>query len=154
MDSLNLPELHTFACTLAIDAGSYLRDQALARASRSSSSAYDLELTIKENAADLVTKADMHAEAMISDAIRKMYPGHKSVTALRASQPGPDTRCFGRIIGEESYSAGQDKRFLLDDVSTASSRDEAAEASWREVGERAGHFCAGDGCSSQGRTGS
>ena len=108
MDSLDLPELHRFAAHLSIDAGSYLRDQALARASRTPSGgkAYDLELEIKENAADLVTKvstrtsllsscstragcdraeltarattqADMHAEAMISDAIRERYPDHK-----------------------------------------------------------------------------
>ena len=49
---LDLTEIHTFACQLAIDAGSYLRDQALARASRArGAAAYDLELTIKENAA-------------------------------------------------------------------------------------------------------
>lgn len=72
---LDLMEIHRFAAQLSIEAGSYLRDQALARASRSHT--YDLELVIKENAADLVTKADMHAEAMISDAIRERFPGHK-----------------------------------------------------------------------------
>ncbi|KAK4700417.1 hypothetical protein P7C70_g5831, partial [Phenoliferia sp. Uapishka_3] len=97
MARLDLAELHTFACQLSIDAGSYLRDQALARASRARGAVKtDLELTIKENAADLVTQADLHAEAMIMGAIRERYPQHK-------------------IIGEESYSAGQEKRFLLDD---------------------------------------
>lgn len=47
--------------------------------------------------------------------------------------------CACRIIGEESYSAGQDKRFLLDDVSqrdmwgTAgrrAARDRELGASW------------------------
>lgn len=79
MLELDLTELHKFAATLAIDAGSYLRDQALLRAQRGPAQAYNLELTIKENAADLVTKADMHAEQMISNAIRERYPDHKSV---------------------------------------------------------------------------
>lgn len=57
MDSLDLPSLHRFAAHLSIDAGAYLRDQALQRASRHPGSGhYDLELEIKENAADLVTK--------------------------------------------------------------------------------------------------
>lgn len=79
MEGHNLPELHAFACHLAIEAGSYLRDQALLRTARNPANGehYDLELEIKENAADLVTKADMHAERMISDAIRERYPEHK-----------------------------------------------------------------------------
>lgn len=81
MADLDLAELHRFAATLAIDAGSYLRDQALIRSQRGPASAYDLELTIKENAADLVTKADHHAEQMISNAIRERYPDHRSVPA-------------------------------------------------------------------------
>lgn len=80
MELLNLEELHVFACTLSISAGEYLRDQALLRAQRGPAEAYDLELSIKENAADLVTKADMHAERMISDAIRQRYPEHKCVS--------------------------------------------------------------------------
>lgn len=99
MDTLDLNSLHVFAATLAIQAGSYLRDEALARMSRSAPGHFDASIAIKENAADLVTKADMHAEQMISNAIRKAYPSHK-------------------IIGEESYSAGQEKRFLLDDDPT------------------------------------
>ncbi|GAA6060632.1 hypothetical protein JCM10212_006383 [Sporobolomyces blumeae] len=91
-------ELHVFAATLAIQAGSYLRDQALAR-TQGAGAAFDESISIKENAADLVTHADMHAEQIISDAIRERYPDHK-------------------IIGEESYSAGQEKRFLLDDDPT------------------------------------
>ncbi|SCZ96398.1 BZ3500_MvSof-1268-A1-R1_Chr8-2g10167 [Microbotryum saponariae] len=96
---IDLDEMHRFASHLAILAGVYLRDQALQRASRQSGAYYDLELTIKENAADLVTKADKHAEDMISTAILQKYPNHK-------------------IIGEESYSAGQDKRFLLTEEPT------------------------------------
>ncbi|GAA5957237.1 hypothetical protein JCM8115_006925 [Rhodotorula mucilaginosa] len=97
---LDLAELHRFAAEAAILAGSYLRDSALARttAGGASTTLHD-SIQIKENAADIVTKADMHAEELISGMIRERYPGHK-------------------IIGEESYSAGQDKRFLLDDSPT------------------------------------
>ncbi|GAA5917075.1 hypothetical protein JCM5296_000012 [Sporobolomyces johnsonii] len=97
---LDLAAIHTFAATLAIRAGSYLRDQALQRTQAGGGGgAFDDSISIKENAADLVTHADMHAEKMISEAIKERYPEHK-------------------IIGEESYSAGQDKRFLLDDDPT------------------------------------
>ncbi|GAA5915501.1 hypothetical protein JCM6882_007911 [Rhodosporidiobolus microsporus] len=97
---LDLPALHRFAAELSIQAGAYLRDQALARTfAGGASHALDDSIQIKENAADLVTKADMHSEQMISGMIRERYPGHK-------------------IIGEESYSAGQEKRFLLDDDPT------------------------------------
>ncbi|KAM0747219.1 inositol monophosphatase [Meredithblackwellia eburnea MCA 4105] len=98
---LNYADLQRFASQLALDAGSYLRDQAIARMARNQppGAAYDLGTSIKENAADIVTKADMHAEAMITGAIRERFPEHK-------------------IIGEESYSAGQEKRFLLDDDPT------------------------------------
>lgn len=49
--SIAMDEYHKFACILAIEAGSYLRQQALARASRRGQPRYDLELVIKENAA-------------------------------------------------------------------------------------------------------
>ncbi|GAA5947858.1 hypothetical protein JCM3765_001113 [Sporobolomyces pararoseus] len=97
MDTLDLKELHTFAARIAIEAGSYLRDQAIQRMQGGRS--FDESISIKENAADLVTHADMHAEMLISNAIRETYPSHK-------------------IIGEESYSAGQERRFLLDDEPT------------------------------------
>lgn len=96
--TLDLAALHAFAARLAIEAGSYLREQAISRAYPSAGPAYDLEMVIKENAADLVTKADLHAEQMISNAIREAYPDHQ-------------------IIGEETYSAGQAREFLLTDVS-------------------------------------
>jgi hypothetical protein len=79
MEGLELQELHSFAATLAIDAGSYLREQALARASRNPANGqhYDLELEIKENSSDLLTKVDLHCEALISGAIQKRFPDHK-----------------------------------------------------------------------------
>lgn len=106
---MNLSELHAFAAKLAIDAGSYLREQAISRAYPTAGPAYDLEMVIKENAADLVTKADLHAEQMISEAIRHAYPDHQ-------------------IIGEESYSAGQAKNFLLTEVSNQNSTLRAVRA--------------------------
>jgi myo-inositol-1(or 4)-monophosphatase len=74
--SHDLPSLHAFAAHLAILAGSYLRDQALSR-TQGGGRSFDESITIKENAADLVTHADMHAEQLISDAIRDKYPEHK-----------------------------------------------------------------------------
>ncbi|KAK4047807.1 hypothetical protein OIV83_005149 [Microbotryomycetes sp. JL201] len=103
MDTLDLYELHRFAASIAIRAGSYLRDEALARMSRTRPAHFDATIAIKENAADLVTRADTHAEQLISDAIRETYPTHKWAIKL--------------IIGEESYSSGQEKRFLLDNTS-------------------------------------
>ncbi|GAA6021500.1 hypothetical protein JCM8202_006398 [Rhodotorula sphaerocarpa] len=97
---LDLAELHRFAAEAAIRAGSYLRDSALARtAAGGAGTSFDESISIKENAADLVTKADTHSEELISRLIKERYPDHK-------------------IIGEESYSAGQEKRFLLDDSPT------------------------------------
>ncbi|KAI5474892.1 hypothetical protein MNV49_002314 [Pseudohyphozyma bogoriensis] len=98
---LDLDEIHRFACSIAIEAGSYLRDVTLARAGFGGTEDEDVLLGTaeKENAADIVTKADVEAERIISDAIRERYPGHQ-------------------IIGEESYSAGQEKRFLLTDDPT------------------------------------
>lgn len=78
---LDLATLHHFAASLSILAGSYLRDQALARTfAGGASTALGESIEIKENAADLVTKADMHSEMLISDAIRERFPGHKYVS--------------------------------------------------------------------------
>lgn len=134
--SIDLVEIHTFACQLAIEAGSYLRDQALARASRArGAAAYDLELTIKENAA---VSPSLNALAAFLTRAGAAGPGHESRPARRGAHheryhgevPCAQVRfkyALGwgtgahvatcRIIGEESYSAGQEKRFLLDDVS-------------------------------------
>lgn len=114
---LDLTALHAFAAQLAIEAGSYLREQAISRAYPSAGPAYDLEMVIKENAADLVTKADLHAEQLITSAIKERYPEHQ-------------------IIGEESYSAGQAREFLLTDVSSLYQRRESAEVWCDRVGRR------------------
>lgn len=84
---LDLSELHRFAAEAAILAGSYLRDSALARttAGGASTTLHD-SIQIKENAADIVTKADMHAEELISGMIRERYPGHKSVAGVCAGE--------------------------------------------------------------------
>ncbi|GEM12676.1 myo-inositol-1(or 4)-monophosphatase [Rhodotorula toruloides] len=99
-ENLDLAELHRFAAEAAILAGSYLRDQALLRTQAGgASTSLDDSIQIKENAADIVTKADTHSEQMITGLIKQRYPDHK-------------------IIGEESYSAAEEKRFLLDDDPT------------------------------------
>ncbi|KPV72852.1 uncharacterized protein RHOBADRAFT_29523 [Rhodotorula graminis WP1] len=100
LSDFDLDELHRFAADIACEAGAYLRDQQLARTRAGGASGHlDRSIEIKENAADIVTHADMHSEQLITNAIKQRYPTHK-------------------IIGEESYSAGQDKRFLLDDDPT------------------------------------
>lgn len=96
LSSFDLPELHRFASDLACQAGSYLRDQQLARTrAGGASTGLDESIEIKENAADLVTRADMHSEQLISDAIRARYPTHKCVVGGSLFYPcrleaGPD----------------------------------------------------------------
>ncbi|KIK57379.1 hypothetical protein GYMLUDRAFT_46255 [Collybiopsis luxurians FD-317 M1] len=89
-----LQKLHDFACNLARRAGEYLRgDQSRRR------QAQTLATREKLNSVDLVTAADEGVEKLIRDAIFAEYPSHA-------------------FIGEESYSAGEEKRFLLKDGPT------------------------------------
>lgn len=84
---LDLAELHRFAAEAAILAGSYLRDQALLRTQAGgASTSLDDSIQIKENAADIVTKADTHSEQMISGMIKKRYPSHKCVRPRQFSE--------------------------------------------------------------------
>ncbi|CAI4212029.1 unnamed protein product [Parascedosporium putredinis] len=53
----------------------------------------------KESSVDIVTETDMNIEAFIHQSITARYPTHK-------------------FIGEESYSQGSDKRYLVDDAPT------------------------------------
>ncbi|KAH8920727.1 inositol monophosphatase [Atractiella rhizophila] len=97
---LDLSKIHLFACNLACEVGMYLRTQALARTTLGDGSGgTDLSVEVKENSADLVTRVDKAAEAMIFERIKKAFPDHK-------------------LIGEETYSTLDHKRFLLDDSPT------------------------------------
>ena len=78
----DLHELHRFAADLACQAGAYLRDQQLARTRAGGASGHlDRSIEIKENAADIVTHADMHSEQLITSAIQQRYPSHKCVAS-------------------------------------------------------------------------
>ncbi|KAE9390090.1 protein qutG [Gymnopus androsaceus JB14] len=88
-----LQQLHDFACKLARRAGQYLRGEQVRRQKQT------LVTREKLNSVDLVTAADEGVEKLIRDAILAEYPEHA-------------------FIGEESYSAGEEKRFLLKDGPT------------------------------------
>ncbi|KAJ6621332.1 hypothetical protein B0H10DRAFT_2018013 [Mycena sp. CBHHK59/15] len=95
MPSTDLQKLHDFACNLARRAGGYLRQDQRARRNIANALAEKEKL----NSVDLVTDADEAIEKMIREAVLAEYPDHS-------------------FIGEESYSAGQEKRFLLKDGPT------------------------------------
>ncbi|KAF9465947.1 hypothetical protein BDZ94DRAFT_1252643 [Collybia nuda] len=88
-----LRDLHEFACKLARTAGAYLRNDQIRRRRIA------LGTEEKLNSVDLVTAADKSVERLIRDSVKDRYPEHS-------------------FIGEESYSAGQEKRFLLRDDPT------------------------------------
>ncbi|KAK0188114.1 inositol monophosphatase [Armillaria mellea] len=89
----DLQRLHDFACDLARRAGRYLREDQIRRQT------YVLATREKLNSVDLVTAADEGVEKLIHDSVLAEYPDHA-------------------FIGEESYSAGEEKRFLLKDGPT------------------------------------
>ncbi|KAF3764210.1 inositol monophosphatase [Cryphonectria parasitica EP155] len=92
-----LDEIYAFAIQLGKDAGEMLMDGARVRMSGSSGGGQAEEQRIeeKENAVDIVTKTDTDVEAFIHQSISKKYPHHK-------------------FIGEETYSAGSSKDYLID----------------------------------------
>ncbi|KAF5391051.1 hypothetical protein D9757_003998 [Collybiopsis confluens] len=88
-----LQEIHDFASKLSRRAGHYLRGD------RARSQTQILPTKEKLNSVDLVTAVDEGVEKLIRDAISTKFPDHA-------------------FIGEESYSAGEEKRFLLKDGPT------------------------------------
>ncbi|KAF8736734.1 hypothetical protein AX14_014057 [Amanita brunnescens Koide BX004] len=89
-----LEEYHAFACGVARLAGNFLREEQMRRRRL-----YALKAKEKMNSVDLVTAADIAVEKIIRDAVTTRYPDHA-------------------FIGEESYSASQERRFLLKDGPT------------------------------------
>ncbi|KAJ7719084.1 QA-X protein [Mycena maculata] len=83
-----LQKLHDLAFNVARIARTYMREDQLRRRKVA------LATRKKLNSVDLVTAADEGVEKTIRDSILKEYPNHA-------------------FIGEESYSAGEEKRFLL-----------------------------------------
>ncbi|KAF8628846.1 hypothetical protein AX17_005906 [Amanita inopinata Kibby_2008] len=90
----DLEELHAFACGVARLAGNFLREEQNRRRKLGA-----LKAREKMNSVDLVTATDIAVEKVIRDSILARYPDHA-------------------FIGEESYSASQEKYFLLKDGPT------------------------------------
>ncbi|TDZ44903.1 Protein QA-X [Colletotrichum trifolii] len=90
-----LREIYDFAVQLGKDAGAMLMKAAKSRFDGSASQVF----TEKESSVDLVTKTDTEVEAFIHNAITNKYPSH-------------------RFIGEETYSAGASRDYLVDDSPT------------------------------------
>ncbi|KAL2291722.1 hypothetical protein FJTKL_11927 [Diaporthe vaccinii] len=91
-----LDEIYAFAVQLGKDAGKMLMDAAKLRMASGGAAHESVE---KENAVDIVTKTDTDVEAFIHSSISKIYPSHK-------------------FIGEETYSAGSSKEYLINDEPT------------------------------------
>ncbi|KAM5347677.1 hypothetical protein ACJ41O_007501 [Fusarium nematophilum] len=100
MDEQQLAEIYAFAVQLGKDAGDMLMAAARRRIDgdeEGSSSA--VAYVEKENSVDLVTKTDKDVENFIHTSVANKYPDHG-------------------FIGEESYSAGASRTYLVDDRPT------------------------------------
>ncbi|OAQ77935.1 Inositol monophosphatase, metal-binding site [Purpureocillium lilacinum] len=97
MDSQELDEIHAFAVQLGKDAGQMLMQAAWRRVDGGSvnGASSSNEFDEKESSVDIVTKTDHAVEAFIRDSIAAKYPSHK-------------------FIGEETYSAGSSRDYLVD----------------------------------------
>ncbi|OLN96989.1 Protein qutG [Colletotrichum chlorophyti] len=91
-----LREIYEFAVQLGKQAGDLLMKAARSRFGQGGESQ---AFTEKENSVDLVTKTDEEVEAFIHTAVANKYPTHK-------------------FLGEETYSAGQSRDYLVDDSPT------------------------------------
>ncbi|KAI8159085.1 hypothetical protein K4K49_003070 [Colletotrichum sp. SAR 10_70] len=90
-----LREIYDFAVQLGKDAGAMLMTAARSRFDGGDAQVF----TEKENSVDLVTKTDTEVEAFIHTSVANKYPNHK-------------------FIGEETYSAGSSRDYLVDDSPT------------------------------------
>ncbi|KAF9869684.1 inositol monophosphatase [Colletotrichum karsti] len=90
-----LREIYDFAVQLGKEAGALLMTAARSRFNGGDSQVF----TEKDNSVDLVTKTDTEVEAFIHTSVAKKYPNHK-------------------FIGEETYSAGASRDYLVDDSPT------------------------------------
>ncbi|OQO01251.1 Protein qutG [Cryoendolithus antarcticus] len=95
MADLDLDEIYRFAIQLGKNAGDMLLSAANARINGTAHAVS----TEKESAVDLVTQTDEDVEAFIKQRILSMYPDHK-------------------FVGEESYSKGNSKQYLIDHAPT------------------------------------
>ncbi|KAK5169784.1 uncharacterized protein LTR77_005762 [Saxophila tyrrhenica] len=91
---LDLDDIHAFAIQLGKDAGSMLQRAAEARFAGGPNASIE-----KDSAVDIVTQTDEDVEAFIKQEIFTRYPSHK-------------------FVGEESYSKGSSKEYLITDEPT------------------------------------
>ncbi|KAI5777578.1 inositol monophosphatase family-domain-containing protein [Geopyxis carbonaria] len=90
---LDLDELYAFALDVSKQAGALLLAATQRRTAGSSLG------TVKMNSVDLVTETDEQIEAFIKTAVTTRYPTHA-------------------FLGEESYTAGADRTYLIDPASS------------------------------------
>ncbi|KAF1944395.1 inositol monophosphatase [Clathrospora elynae] len=95
----DLDEIYAFAVELGKQAGKMLMDAAQLRINGGDETQKEKEHVQKENAVDLVTETDENVEAFIKTQIANKYPLHK-------------------FIGEESYSKGSSRDYLIDSAPT------------------------------------
>ncbi|KAL1875494.1 hypothetical protein VTK73DRAFT_10044 [Phialemonium thermophilum] len=90
-----LGEIYSFAVQLGKDAGKLLMDGAKARFAGTADGSSDIAFAEKDNAVDIVTQTDEAVESFIQQSISSRYPDHK-------------------FIGEETYSKGASRDYLID----------------------------------------
>ncbi|KAJ4138369.1 hypothetical protein NW768_002193 [Fusarium equiseti] len=99
MDSQELTEIYAFAVQLGKDAGDMLMAAAQRRIDGNGASSSTVSYVEKENSVDLVTKTDNDVENFIRTTVLSKYPDHG-------------------FLGEESYSAGASRDYLVGDKPT------------------------------------
>ncbi|KAL3420080.1 Protein qutG [Phlyctema vagabunda] len=98
MSTEELQEIYTFALDLGRNAGKILNEGVEKRCGEQSGRDMGKQEE-KMNAVDIVTQTDLDVEAFVKDQITQKYPSHK-------------------FIGEETYSSGSSKDYLVDDSPT------------------------------------
>ncbi|KAF4461131.1 QA-X [Fusarium albosuccineum] len=99
MDDQHMSEIYAFAVQLGKDAGDMLMAAARSRMDGGASGSSTVSYVEKENSVDLVTKTDKDVENFIHTSIANKYPDHG-------------------FLGEESYSAGESRTYIVDDRPT------------------------------------
>ncbi|KAK0662853.1 Protein QA-X [Lasiodiplodia hormozganensis] len=97
LSTKELDDIYSFAIQLGKDAGKMLLEAAMLRCK--GGIAENTAHVEKMNAVDLVTQTDEDVEAFVKNSITKKFPAHK-------------------FIGEETYSKGTSKDYLVDEEPT------------------------------------
>ncbi|KAF5665713.1 QA-X [Fusarium denticulatum] len=99
MEQQELDDIYAFAVQLGKDAGDMLMAAAQRRIDGSGQSSSAVSYVEKENSVDIVTKTDNDVENFIRTTVLSKYPNHG-------------------FLGEESYSAGASRTYLVEDKPT------------------------------------